>query len=169
MTQWIETDDGYVNLDHVVRVKRRQGGKSGTQAILELVNDTVETIALWGDDLDMVLTADVIPAAPGQEAWLVHLPNSSTERPTDVYMLRQPIIGWRLPRKLYGYGNAVPVPILPGYGNVSSDTEMVAIITASGELFDTMTGQTFDGIAELKAYLLNDAWKLWDREHAAKD
>jgi hypothetical protein len=159
MSRWIETERGdYVNLDHVRRIRRTPGKHGGHHLRLELTDNT-ETQTCERDwdpmELDEML-AIVLPAAPGQEALLVA--DDTHERPTEIWITRHPIVGWRIrchPNFL------AAEPVLPT--SLGGGRRMVVL--PDGRLLENFVGE-YANIDAMKTKLLAEAQEDWDRAHA---
>lgn len=171
MSRWIETDDGeFVNLDHVVKAKpvARKGprGSDRHQLLLWLTDGTtVRTHGTGGDRPDYdYLFATILPALPGQEALTVFA--DVVERPTELWIERYPVIGWRVPLTEMGVCDG-PEPILL---ETPASNVMVMIVLPDGAVLH-VGGETtrYEDIETMKAMVLKEAQEDWDRHQAAKE
>jgi hypothetical protein len=158
MTQWIETEDGYVNAAHVVSVKETMRGDGW---VLRLVDGDAVRVGRVTAPKDFgEAFATILPAQPGQEALLVTW-DDHTARPTELWLSRMPIIGWRVrPDPAYA-----PVPIIPE--NELPEAHRLLIVLPDGKLLEPGNSE-FDNVEVMQRHVLDMAQAQWDGEHAAK-
>ena len=156
MARMIKTDDGWVNLDHIVTVEAGGGEllfKDAQQCVLAVASDQ-------SLDPDEVL-APVIPATPALAAFAVAVRTSDDNgRPTEEDMLvdRVWVVGWRL------RGGHYPDPIVAPTPFSSSTAIFVAM--PDGRVWDTTCEDLCISFEEAEACLLQSAQQQWDRARA---
>lgn len=160
MSRWIETEKGFVNLDHVIEaecMERKQHGQTEYFMRLRTPNERAVTTRTWGIQPDyLAMFATLIEAQPGQEAVLVRW--EAEGRPAEAETFRMPILGWRI----YADSHTDPTPILPEAP--WSDASAILIVLPDGRLYGD--GCYHDTVEKACAHLLHYAQLLWDREHA---
>jgi hypothetical protein len=151
MAEFIDTESGYVNLDHVATVERSRAGKSS------LLRDRKgRSLGVARGEVSQSYT--LIAAAPGMFATAIDLGNDHSVRPVadDVFVERYPIVAWRIRG---GEDLSFAFPVLAG---VHGDNETVLLELPDGR-FDLRMSGTYDGIEVAKAEILAVAQNNWDR------
>src|SRR4051812_16010598 len=105
---WIETEHGFVNLDHVVQLQHAailptQRDKRPTEDPWTAIFADGTHVVAWVDKSIWLpdLLADVVPAAAGQEVLVISADGAPQHRPTeaDIWVTRYPVIAWRVVSK----------------------------------------------------------------------
>jgi hypothetical protein len=157
---WMRTEDGgYVNLDHVVRIKPAHA-EHGQAFVLRLVDgDSARIIVSARADLPNML-GTILPAQPGQEVLLVSYDTYISELPTenDVWFTRLPVLGWRDGDPegfLFG-----PAPILPRDITIN---EFPVLVLADGCLLSLNDANPteYQNIETMQAAFLERARDEW--------
>ena len=156
-------DGSYVNLAHAVRLKRMRSrahpGKgedpSWVWGIEMRDGELIETnegylLADW--------LAHIVPGQPGQE--LLAVSWDWAERPTELWITRLPIIGWRVDIQ----PDSAPTPITPDA--LTEDCRQFVVLP-DGSLLEPYVG-IFENAEAMKAALLESAQTEWDNAQAAK-
>jgi hypothetical protein len=158
MSRWVETEDGnYVNLAHVIKaenVTRKDRGMEWNCHRLTFVDgSTVKTRGVYSgwEDFDAI-SATIIPAHSGQEALTVSW--DETARPTELWIARYPIIGWRI------RGHFDPLPVLPD----KIAGMLVLIVLPDGRLLEQGSGE-YDNVEQMTGTVLATKQSEWDQKH----
>jgi hypothetical protein len=159
MPHFISCDDGWVNLDHVVRICyqkcRNPGllfyGTDGTSI-------GIKTNCPAGFDLDEAV-APMVAAAAGATAVVMSATcgESPNSRPTETYAESVLIAAWRLV-----YDVAMPI-----FCEAPMPGDSVFIVLPDGRVMEP-GGGIFDSIADAQAWVLRRAQARWDSEYAAR-
>jgi hypothetical protein len=152
MSHFVETDDGWVNLDHVLKVERAKVGER--LLFLDRAGEIVAKLDSRGIDANELL-APVMPAAPGTAAvciWVATDEGRPEEK--DVIVTERAVIGWR-----FGY-HEYPTPVLcepwtPGEHVLLRQPDDSLVIADDC---------TFASVEDAKAGLLAHAQRRWDEQ-----
>jgi hypothetical protein len=123
MTRFIETENGYVNLDHVKTAKRV--GKDFEHRLFDADGESLGVTRLHGQSLED-LTSAVIPAAPGAHAIAIYADEHG------IFVSKPAIVGWRLV--------SFAAMALPVFADDFDDAPMLLIPDADGSLREPMCG-----------------------------
>jgi hypothetical protein len=149
MAHFIETDEGLINLDHVIRITHNSKGES----VLHTV-DGKSTIGCELLSKDEDLRGTIIPAAPGTEAVVLAI-WASVGRPTEtssIHVRAEPIIAWR---EANGYATPVFLQSL-----LAAEYAFLAVRDGVREL--AYDGGTFATLEDARADVLSQAQRRWD-------
>lgn len=140
MAKWVDTDQGFVNLDFVVSIDSTEEKRSGviyTRYILKGVQGTLGTTSFF--DVGDLLVESIIPAAPdeyGIEAWL-DMDND------EVDIIYSRVIAWRL-------ADPGPVPVFLDDGVKETSNSLIFTREVFGRWFCPTIEATVDSEAEIK-------------------
>jgi hypothetical protein len=149
MSRMVETDDGWVNLDHVKTVRR---DVSGTRLLFMDDPEHILGCLTIRDQRADELLAQVIPAAAGSTAYAIQ-PGLDGELFVDHILL----VGWRLISSEYG---SWVEPIVAPSQMDSSTTILIAM--PDGRVWDPKNEDICETLEEAKARLLQEAQKKRD-------
>lgn len=156
---FLQTDEGYVNLNFVRQIRRLKAVHGVTQYILFDAAGAKITTYTAGNDgqlhFDDVLPAPTVGAAAGTTVLLVSV-TDDVIRPgeEDVFVQEQPVVAWRLNR----YRSE---PVLADHLR----SEQTVLLPCPGGKVLLAGDQLFDSIEQAKATLLKRAQRKWDEEH----
>ena len=160
MPHFVNCDEGWVNLDHVVKIEYQQCRNAGLlfygadgRSIIGTKTD-----CRYGFSLEQAV-APVVPAAAGATAVIISAVygESHNGRPNETYAESVPIAAWRLV-------DTVAMPVLVE-ATLSDDT--VLVVLPDGRLMEPGSG-IFDTIADAQAEVLRRAQARCDREYATQ-
>jgi len=157
MSNFIETDNGWVNLDHVESFERVEAAKGRPTYIFRRRGgtpiDRVTGIDFDPEDIEGV----IIPAASDARAVVIDV-DTSTARPTeeDVWTDHHSIVAWRV-------GRDGVTPILPT--DTGGGSEALTLIEQPNGHLVSQWDDSYDTLDAAKAYALLSAQDAWDREH----
>jgi hypothetical protein len=167
MAHMIQCEEGWVNLDYVMRVTRTNeeiSGKLQHRYVLFGTDDQIISQTAWHlpDDTEdfAAICAPLVPATAGQTAVVISISEHWTgaERPTenDIESRVYPIIGWR-------QINGACKPVFP---ESVSGGDTVLIVMPDNSLLESLWGahnERYDNLAAAKAAELERHQAEWDK------
>jgi hypothetical protein len=159
MPYFINCDEGWVNLDHVVKIEYQRCRNPGVLFYgADGTSIGIKTDCAAEFNLEEAI-APVVAAAAGATAVVMSATcgESPNGRPTETYAESVPIAAWRLV-----YNVAMPIFVeapMPG--------DSVFVVLPDGRVMEP-GGGVFDTTADAKEGVLRRAQVRWDREYAAR-
>jgi hypothetical protein len=151
MTQFLRTDDGLVNVDHIARAVGRHDGKV-------VLRDCEGRSLGVADECDLE-TATLVPAAPDTFATVISVSGIySAALPTAdcVYVDRVPIVAWRISR--YTSDSYIALPVVAGIGS-----DQTALIERPNGELDSPDDRLYKDLDAAKADFLKKAQQQWQQ------
>jgi hypothetical protein len=160
MSHFVECDAGWINLDHVARireVREKNTDRARRNLIFENADGTEMGRQTWAT-CDLEEMAPIVPAASGASAiivWTFADSGDHDARPDTVLFDHVPVVAWRVV-----HGGAIPVLL-----QATTSSEIVLIPLPDGRLC-LPEDAVYEGLEEAKRCLLLRAQGDWDRQHA---
>jgi hypothetical protein len=151
MPQFIRTDDGLVNADHIAHARHRHDGK--------VVLRDRDGKSLGVADQDDLETGILIPAAAGIFATVITVNGVYSAAPPTadcVYVDRVPIVAWRISR--YTSDSYIALPVVAGIGS-----DQTALIERPNGDLDSPDDRLYENLDAAKADFLEKAQREWQR------
>jgi hypothetical protein len=154
MTQFVETNDGWVNLAHVAKIKERNNHANSGLIFYGVDGKVLGAKSCLDEPFNPSdISPVVVPAAPGSMAVVIWAVNNEEECPYETETETFPIVAWAI---VEGVGR----PILPNKG-LMDDGAVVFIQLDDGRLVESCDGICAN-LTEAQEYVLNNARVKWD-------